>query len=62
MIFLDMTPYRPYRSMGRSCLPRPMRDKQVLWVRGWRIAGIFPGNFRRWNGDNQEYGACERAV
>ena len=26
---------------------------------GWKIAGIFPGNFTRWNGDNQEYRACE---
>ena len=30
---LDMTPYRPYRAMGRSCLTRPIKDKQVLWVR-----------------------------
>jgi hypothetical protein len=30
---LDMTPYRPYRSMGRSCLTRPIKDKQVIWVR-----------------------------
>jgi hypothetical protein len=26
---------------------------------GWKIAGIFPGNFTRWNGDNQEYRGCE---
>jgi hypothetical protein len=25
---------------------------------GWKIAGIFPGNFIRWNGDNQEYRGC----
>ena len=30
---LDMTPYRPYRPMGRSCLSRPIRDKQVIWVK-----------------------------
>jgi hypothetical protein len=33
MRFLDMTPYRPYRSMGRSCLTRPIRYKQVIWVK-----------------------------
>jgi hypothetical protein len=27
--------------------------------KGWRIAGIFPGNFTRWAGDQQEYRACE---
>lgn len=26
---------------------------------GWNIAGIFPGNFTRWNGDNEEYRGCE---
>jgi len=26
---------------------------------GWKIAGIFPGNITRWNGDNQEYRGCE---
>lgn len=25
---------------------------------GWKIAGIFPGNFVRWNGDNEEYRGC----
>lgn len=25
---------------------------------GWKIAGIFPGNFIRWNGDNEEYRGC----
>lgn len=25
---------------------------------GWKIAGIFPGNFIRWNGENQEYRGC----
>lgn len=33
MARLDMTPYRPYRPMGRSCQTRPIRDKQVVWVR-----------------------------
>jgi hypothetical protein len=33
MPVLDMSPYRPYRTMGRSCLTRPIRDKQVVWVR-----------------------------
>jgi GNAT superfamily N-acetyltransferase len=27
--------------------------------RGWKIAGIFPGNFTRWAGGQQEYRACE---
>ncbi|OIP97379.1 MAG: hypothetical protein AUK55_04590 [Syntrophobacteraceae bacterium CG2_30_61_12] len=25
---------------------------------GWKIAGVFPGNFVRWNGDDQEYRGC----
>ncbi len=25
---------------------------------GWKIAGIFPGQFTRWNGDNEEYRGC----
>lgn len=25
---------------------------------GWKIAGIFPGNFVRWNGANEEYRGC----
>lgn len=25
---------------------------------GWKIAGIFPGNFVRWNGDDEEYRGC----
>ena len=25
---------------------------------GWKIAGIFPGNFVRWNGDEEEYRGC----
>jgi len=25
---------------------------------GWNIAGIFPGNFVRWNGDDEEYRGC----
>lgn len=25
---------------------------------GWKIAGIFPGNFVRWNGYDQEYRGC----
>lgn len=28
-------------------------------ARGWKVAGIFPGNFTRWSGDQQEYRACE---
>jgi hypothetical protein len=27
--------------------------------KGWKIAGIFPGNFTRWAGEQQEYRACE---
>ena len=26
--------------------------------RGWKIAGIFPGRFTRWAGDNREYRGC----
>ena len=35
-------------------------DSTQNWCfkRGWKIAGIFPGNFVRWNGDNQEYRGC----
>ena len=25
---------------------------------GWKIAGIFPGNFIRWNGEGEEYRGC----
>jgi len=25
---------------------------------GWKIAGIFPGNFIRWNGEDEEYRGC----
>ncbi len=28
-------------------------------VKGWRVAGIFPGNFTRWAGGQQKYRACE---
>ncbi len=27
--------------------------------KGWMVGGIFPGNFTRWAGDQQEYRACE---
>ena len=27
--------------------------------KGWRVAGIFPGNFTRWAKDQEEYRACE---
>ncbi len=33
MRFLDMSPFRPYRPMGRSCLTRPIREKQVTWIK-----------------------------
>jgi hypothetical protein len=26
---------------------------------GWKIAGIFPGNFTRWAGNQEEYRGCE---
>ncbi len=32
MRYLDMSPYRPFREMGRSCQTRPLRDKIVRWV------------------------------
>ena len=25
---------------------------------GWKIAGVFPGNFTRWNDNNEEYRGC----
>jgi hypothetical protein len=33
---------------------------QYIWFKrlGWKIAGIFPGNFTRWAGGNQEYRGC----
>jgi len=33
MRVLDMSPYQPFRRMGVSCRTRPLRDKQVLWVK-----------------------------
>jgi hypothetical protein len=35
------------------------QEKTLKFAEGWKIAGIFPGNFTRWAGDNQEYRACE---
>jgi hypothetical protein len=32
MRYLDMSPYRSFREMGRSCQTRPLRDKVVRWV------------------------------
>ncbi len=33
---------------------------QYIWFKrlGWKIAGIFPGNFTRWAGGNNEYRGC----
>lgn len=31
----------------------------LKWGAGWRVAGIFPGNFTRWAGGQEEYRACE---
>ncbi len=33
---------------------------QYIWFKrfGWKIAGIFPGNFTRWAGGNSEYRGC----
>ncbi len=33
---------------------------QYIWFKrlGWKIAGIFPGNFTRWAGGQQEYRGC----
>jgi len=33
--------------------------KTLKYGEGWRIAGIFPGNFTRWAGGQEEYRACE---
>lgn len=30
---LDLTGSRPYRPMARTCLTRPIREKQVLWLK-----------------------------
>jgi hypothetical protein len=35
------------------------QEKILKFADGWKVAGIFPGNFTRWAGDNQEYRACE---
>jgi hypothetical protein len=35
------------------------QEKTLKFAEGWQIAGIFPGNFIRWAGNNQEYRACE---
>ena len=35
------------------------QDKTLKWAEGWKIAGIFPGNFTRWAGGQEEYRACE---
>ncbi|MDI6852047.1 MAG: hypothetical protein QME75_00385 [Deltaproteobacteria bacterium] len=35
------------------------QEKTMKFAEGWKIAGIFPGNFTRWAGGNQEYRACE---
>lgn len=33
---------------------------QYIWFKrmGWKIAGIFPGNFTRWAGGEKEYRSC----
>lgn len=33
---------------------------QFIWFKrmGWKVAGIFPGSYTRWAGDNQEYRGC----
>lgn len=31
----------------------------LKFAEGWKIAGIFPGNFTRWAGGQEEYRACE---
>jgi hypothetical protein len=33
---------------------------QYIWFKrmGWKIAGIFPGNFTRWAGGEEEYRGC----
>ncbi len=35
------------------------QDKTLKWAEGWKLAGIFPGNFTRWAGGQEEYRACE---
>lgn len=35
------------------------QDVTLKWGQGWKIAGIFPGNFTRWVGGQHEYRACE---
>jgi hypothetical protein len=33
---------------------------QYVWFKqmGWKVAGIFPGNFTRWSGGQEEYRGC----
>jgi len=35
------------------------QHETLKWGRGWKVAGIFPGNFTRWAGGQEEYRACE---
>lgn len=32
--------------------------QRIIGLGGWRVAGIFPGNFTRWQGGNREYRGC----
>lgn len=34
-------------------------QRSLIKQEGWKIAGIFPGHFTRWCGDQREYRACE---
>lgn len=35
------------------------QESTLKWGTGWKLGGIFPGNFTRWAGNQQEYRACE---
>ncbi len=35
------------------------QHEALVWGGGWQVAGIFPGNFTRWAGGQEEYRACE---
>lgn len=42
---LDMSRYKPYREMGKTCKSREIKDKQVVWPR-FDVPSLMKGKFR----------------
>ena len=42
---LDMSMYRPFREMGKTCRSREIREKKVLWPR-FDVPSLMNGRFR----------------